>query len=181
MRGEIKMKNNLWWISLSILAIVLGGVVIYLLFTNEKPQIGETQLRQIIKEKYAGNVTQIKKDQDQYQVRFQNKFGIYQVNISIENAQVEKLAQLEQFPTTSKPKNGTKNPENKRLAEEKARQLAKNQVKGSEVKEIELEEEAGILQYEIVLVDANEREITVYINAYTGDILSIVTHENDDD
>lgn len=64
---------------------------------------------------------------------------------------------------------------------EEAKKIALSQVDHGRVEEIELEEEAGILQYEIQIIDTNQQEIEVYLNAYTGEILSIVKNEDDED
>lgn len=175
------MRKNLLWISLVLLVILLGAILFFQLFIDhEKPQMGEAEIRQMIKQRYAGTVTQMEKIKEQYQVRFKNQTGIYQIDISPVDGQVSNLVQVKRFDTPPQKDRQSQKIEHRRLTEEEAKKIALDQVKQGRVQEIELEEEAGILQYEIQIINANQQEMEVYLNAYTGEILSIVKNEEDD-
>ncbi|WP_168714419.1 PepSY domain-containing protein [Niallia nealsonii] len=58
------------------------------------------------------------------------------------------------------------------IKKNKAKEIAQAEVQGS-VKEVELEEEANQLVYEVEMETAEKTEVKIYINAYSGTVLSI--------
>lgn len=58
------------------------------------------------------------------------------------------------------------------ISEQKAKEIAETEVAGS-VKEVELEEEDQQLVYEVEIETVDKKEVKVFVNAYSGTILSI--------
>ncbi|WP_285105180.1 PepSY domain-containing protein [Paenibacillus sp. UMB4589-SE434] len=59
-----------------------------------------------------------------------------------------------------------------RLTSDQAKKIALAKVKGI-VSSIELEDEDGTLVYEVEITAANKEEVTVYVNAYSGEIAAV--------
>ncbi|BAC12552.1 hypothetical protein [Oceanobacillus iheyensis HTE831] len=64
------------------------------------------------------------------------------------------------------------------ISSEEAKEIALNQFSGT-VSELELDEDDGTMMYEIEIVDGN-KEATIEINAYTGNVIVIETEDDDD-
>ncbi|MFT8322868.1 MAG: PepSY domain-containing protein [Bacillus sp. (in: firmicutes)] len=58
------------------------------------------------------------------------------------------------------------------IEEETAEEIAREQVEGT-IDDIDVEEEDNQLVYEINMITPQKKEVTIYINAYSGDITSI--------
>lgn len=63
------------------------------------------------------------------------------------------------------------------ITKQKAKEIALKQVKGT-ITSVELEDDDDLLAYEIELNTADHKEVKIYINAYTGEVISLEWDED---
>lgn len=80
-------------------------------------------------------------------------------------------------PNKQAQENETQHPSKALISEQKAKEIALAQVKGK-ITSIELEEDDDWLVYEIEMDTSDKQEAKLYINAYTGEIISIEWDED---
>lgn len=96
-------------------------------------------------------------------------FGRYEIVID-ENT--EKITSLKLVQLSERDEAKERSPSREMLTETEAIEIALTEVNGR-IDNVEIDEEDGLIIYEVEIEVAADEEATVIINAYTGDVLSV--------
>ncbi|MFA8438275.1 PepSY domain-containing protein [Pueribacillus sp. YX66] len=163
------------------LLIILGVVFIFalgfsvnqLIAKEDKGSLTDKEARELIQSLYGGEVKTFIQKGNEYQAEIENEFGQYTVKIDRNTGNVSSLV-LTQKHETPPPK--ANHPEQRetpktKIGERKAAEIALTKVKG-EVDDVDLESFEGSHVYAVEIELDDDREAVVYVQAYTGEILS---------
>lgn len=139
--------------------------------TNE-PAISEEKAKQLAVDKYSGNVRSLSAGEEQGE-------KIYHITIRTKQEEIKLVMSANSGEITSEDKRSIeKDTQQVKLTEVQARKIALDEINGK-IEDIELEEDDGHVFYEVEM-DAKEQEAVIQIDAFTGEILSVVI-ENEDE
>ncbi|MFD1336965.1 PepSY domain-containing protein [Oceanobacillus iheyensis] len=178
--------------------------------SSSEPKLSQEEIKQLVKEQYPGTQNepdlQLKDGEPVYQIEVKQENGSYEVVLDgntgkvldIYQKEAEKAENVEpddnnDTTTDNNQDNQDNNDDtdkadkdepsseqgnNAIISSEEAKEIALNQFSGT-VSELELDEDDGTMIYEIEIVDGN-KEATIEINAYTGNVIVIETEDDDD-
>lgn len=129
--------------------------------------LSKQEAKQLVEEEVDGVVSDVQEEVQFYSITIinQEKEEIYLVD------KYSGEVQLEDSDTAENPE------QNAYLTEEEAIQLALEEIPGI-ITDIELEDDDNELIYDIEMESSDGREVSLYLNAYTGNILSINWEED---
>lgn len=134
----------------------------------EKQQLSETDVEELIKTDFTGEINQIDKkaESGRYFYYVTVKEGTAKTKIKLD-AQTGSIIESvkKEIPDPIEDISG--------ISEQEAMKIALEQVKGGKVDDVDLEESDGLYFY-LIEVEQNDGEATVQINAITGEVMSIV-------
>ncbi|MEI4771620.1 PepSY domain-containing protein [Psychrobacillus sp. FJAT-51614] len=198
------MKTKKWaWASGAILLVSLLLVVWFqwLSPSISAQELTEEEANAVAIDKYAGDIIQTSKINDEYQIEMQLENGIYHIKIDAKTGSIISLKQLEKIqeapqhtsqkeqPTepqtdTANQEDGsqsnTNNPtpkENTVITEQEALEIAAKHVNGLADDDAEFHHPPDQAPYYLVEVEIEngeeDREATVQVDAYTGAVKSV--------
>lgn len=161
-------------IVLIIAVIAIIGVVASFLFSDEKQQVAtEEDIIDFVQNQYEGStIDSISKSGNTYTVHLTHPFGEYELVVDAKERNIVSLTMITLFEQNEKTTTPPPEKEQVMLSQEEAKQIALQQVNGI-VEDIEVEEENGLVVYEVEIEINEDDDATVIINAYTGEIISV--------
>ncbi|WP_436375178.1 PepSY domain-containing protein [Cytobacillus sp. BC1816] len=162
------MKNKLIIISASGLLLAALLVFAAVQFTNvsSSESITESEAREIIKDRYQGEILNLKKVNSTYLIEMKRDQGFYQIKLS------EKRGEILSF----EKKDQISNAEQKQLDEEKIKEIIQAEENGEllSLKKVTQKEKSAFE----AIVQKDEEKIKITVDALNGEILSRVAEEN---
>ncbi|AVD54435.1 PepSY domain-containing protein [Priestia filamentosa] len=149
--------------------------------SSGKTSLTETEIKDIALKQATGDISNIKLHEDK-------KNPYYDIEVTGKEKKVEmKIAKMDgellskeeyKLETNETEQEGKGSEKSSIINKKKAEEIALTKFKGK-VKETDLGEEDGLLQYEIEIEDSSGQEAEVYINAYTGTIIRFELDKDD--
>lgn len=175
----IKRKSGK--IILGMISVAIVSVVIWQMsktITSAKP-LTEAEAGKIAQERYNGDIVEIKKDNQLYQIKLKLVTGTYLVEIDQETGDVMNLTRIQQIDQVEKPVEPTTPPDKEapgntvKITEEEAIQIALQKVTGV-VDDVEKKQANGKTYYIVEIESENGEEAKVQVNAITGEVMTIM-------
>ncbi|WP_134683726.1 PepSY domain-containing protein [Brevibacillus migulae] len=189
--GGIVIKRKYVLYSLVILLVGLMAGMQTMVLGKEEKVIEMEKVKEMIESRYAGEVTSIALEQLEGQVVYRGhlkaKPGTYQITVDAYEGRVQHiepiaLALPEQSADEAEAESETDG-QNEHAAPrmetsagislDRAREIAMTEVEGR-FDGIEVEQENGVMVFEVEIDTAAEQEVKVQVDAYTGAIVSVV-------
>lgn len=162
-------------------AIILGAVLVFalgfsvnqLIAKEDKVSLTGEQAKQLVESMYDGDVKTFIQEGNEYEAELENEFGEYAVRIDRKTGAITSIEQTKkkEIPPPSAEQPEQKDAPKAKIGERKAAEIALTKVKG-EVDDIDLEEMDGSHVYVVEIETDNDEDALVYVQAYTGEILS---------
>lgn len=184
------MKKKTWLAVLigSLFISLLGFGISHITASSGEEQLTTQEIRKLVQDRYPGQIKEIELEREDgqfvYEVEIKGEQGEYELKLDARSGDVihlqekaspraekneKKLEQINQAPDVDITTNNTGQPVP--IGVEEAKQIARSEVTGK-IEEIELDEEDGLLVYEVE-IETKDHEVELVIDAYTGKILSI--------
>lgn len=169
---------------------LLCFIVIKMMSTNIwAVSLTEAEVRDKIGRQYGGEIIDMVRHGEQYEVELMQESGMYTLSLDAKNGEVVSLQQTERFDPVLPPDrnerpnqpDGSNDPTNdptepaappNRITASEAAQIAVNEI-GGVVDDIDLEEMGGSLFYLIEIELHDDLEAVVQVDSLTGAIISI--------
>lgn len=135
---------------------------------EKEPALTEAEAKKLAEETYSGNVQTMTLQGKTYSITLLTKTEEIKVEMNADSGEIKS----EDISSIEKTKQPVK------LTEEQAEKIALAEVKGK-IEDIDLEEEDGSVFYEVE-IEAGQQEATIQIDAFTGEILSVVIEIEED-
>lgn len=158
----------------AILVFALGFSVNQLIAKDDKGAMNDEEARALVESLYGGQIQSFIQKGNLYKVTLENDFGEYELQIDQNRGKISSLVQTKKKepPADDEQSQREQNDtERAKIGERRAVEIALTQVNG-EVDDVELEEQDGSYVYVVEIETANDEEALVYVQAYTGEILS---------
>lgn len=182
MWGGMEVKKRGWVIAISLLlliGLVFGAREMWA--EKNEQALSKKEAVEAVQEKYSANVKKISLRDDAYDVRLENKFGIYNLQLDKNTGDIQRLYPIQMFSSDEKEKKESshKGSTQPKINERQAKQKALERMNGKgEVTNIELNTEEGRPVYTVTTQNA-KRQAEMAIDGNSGDILFYSTQEDD--
>ncbi len=138
---------------------------------SQRERITKDEAEKIAAEHGEVQSAEFNEENKVYLVRVQNEGKTYSLEINGTTGSINSKSEVESEDEPSQP--------NTKITEEKARQIALKEVKGT-VTDIELDDEDGVIVYEVE-IETKTKEAQVIINAFSGEVSSVTMETKDSD
>jgi len=195
------MKKKFWITIASLAVVVIFGVVVYQLSTQQAgAQLSREEVSNMVTDLYPGEITKLQlADNAVYEVTVQTEANAYQLNVDSQSGEVLALTETkssgsnpsavdqndqnqeeiergnQEQEDTNRNENGSD--QNALLSQDELNEIALNEFPGT-ITETELDEDDDRLIYEMEIIN-NEEEATIEIDAYTGEIVMLEIDRED--
>lgn len=158
------------------LAFALGFSVNQLIAKDGNEAIHDDEARELAESLYGGRIQTFIQKGNRYEMTLENEWGVYELEIDRSTGEIASLALMKkkvQPPDEEDPPSAAEQNEKPRakIGKKRAAEIALTKVKG-EVDDVDLEEFDGSHAY-AVEIETDEEDALVYVQAYTGEILSV--------
>lgn len=137
-----------------------------------------TEIQQVIEEKYPGKVLNTRLENNMYHVDLERETGIYEIIAHATTGEIRSLERVSQPVKTEQKPNPSKSEEIavtkpiKTLTEAEVYPIAQKVISG-QLDDIELESINGVSYYFVEIEANNGKEAEIQIHAITGEVMSV--------
>lgn len=170
------------WLPYVVIAIVFFGIgfgVQHLLAKDKHQDINEAEAVGIVQSLYSGTIEQVVQTDRHYEMQLENDFGLYSIQMNRDNGAITALTLIDKHENNVNVDEERKETRRTKIGKERAAEIALSKVNGV-VDDIDLESDDGSHVYKVE-IETETEEAIVYVQAYTGEILSFTFESDDDD
>jgi len=159
-------KGIIVGMSIGIILILVRFIQPWNTFSINKP-LTEEEIIATIHEQYDGEIANIKRLDEEYEVEIRSTKGVYELKLDSQTGEIISLSQTESFPT-----------EEILLSEQQVNEIISSKTDGN-IEKVELVEEENTSPVYHAVITKGKETILVTIDAITGSILSMSTENRE--
>ncbi|KAB2337092.1 hypothetical protein F7731_05555 [Cytobacillus depressus] len=189
----MKKKRTFW-----ILITLLAAVILFIIFQQWGPQLkpaaeilSEKEAKALVEERYSGEVIGMELHNNQYKIEMKRNKSNYEINLNAKNGKIISFSERNSSVIGSNQEHQNKEnldemipklPEKPKKEEkviikkEEAIKIALKQIKGK-IDDVNLESNGSLNYYLVEIETKDDKEVTVQINAITGEVISITSDD----